>query len=133
MNEAVDGLKELILAKAPRHERRRLSGIVGTLIARDATASLIRAAAAEVIPSNIDDSFEPQPPSTGLYVQVCEAVARELTSVASASEFYDRLAVAARAQPNVRTEFWAEIDSAVERLTNHSDAVAKAVGEVKYE
>jgi hypothetical protein len=132
MNEGVDGLKDLLLAKAPQHERRRLSDIIGTLIARDAVGTLIRAAAAEVIPPSIDDTFEAQPPTSALYAQACEAVAKEMTSIASVDEFYTRLVEAARDQPEKQAQFWAEIDAATERLTNHASAVARAVDEVKH-
>jgi hypothetical protein len=132
MNGAIEGLWELIRATAPRQEKRRLRAIIGTLIARDATATLVRAAAAEVIPPYIDDTFVVQPPQTPLYIQVCEAVAAEMASVASATEFYDRLSDAARDEPAKRAQFWAEIDAAVERLTNHAEVVGDAVREIKY-
>jgi hypothetical protein len=131
LNEAIDGLKTLLLALTARHERRRLREMLGTSIARQAIATLIRAAATEVVPLDPDES-QPQDPQSGLFTQVCEAVAGEMTTVASVSDLYERLVNAARGAPMQYAELWAEIDAAVDRLTGHSSAVASVVAEVKY-
>jgi hypothetical protein len=131
LNEAIDGLKGLLVPATARHERRRLREVIGTSIARQATATLIRAAASEVIPLDPEET-EPQVPLEGLFAQVCEAVAEEMTTIASASEFYERLLSGSRGTAIDRVRLWAEIDAAVARMTGHWSAVADVVEEVKY-
>jgi hypothetical protein len=131
LNEGIDGLKALLLAATARNERRRLRGIIGTAVARQAVAMIFRAAAAEVVAVD-DDASEPQVPSDPLYRQACEAVAGAMTTTASVDELYDSLLDAERGPAVDRARLWAEIDAAVDRLTGHSSAVASVVTEVKY-
>ena len=49
LNESIDGFQQLILSKAPKHEKRRLRSVIVTSIARDITRSLFRAALESVV------------------------------------------------------------------------------------
>lgn len=129
LNEGIDGFKSLMLAKSARHERRRLRTLLGSSIARQATATLIRAAASEVVP--FDQADEPQAPQDVLQRQTCEAVADAMASIGSVSELYERI-VQAAFNPPLRDELWAEIDAAIDRLTGYSAHVAAVLEEVKY-
>lgn len=131
LNDGIDGLRGLLLAGSARHERRRLREVLGTSIARQATATLMRAAATDIVPLDLDETA-PQPPSDGLSTQVCEAVAAEMNTVGSVTEFYERLVAAAHGTPLQNATLWAEIDAAVDRLTGHSAAIARVVEQVKY-
>jgi hypothetical protein len=131
LNEGIDGLKHLLLAPKPQLERRRVRELIATSIANQAAAALMRAAANEVVPVDPEDEV-PELPAPGLYAQMCQAVAGQMATVASPPELYDRLVSAARGTPLDYAELWGEIDSAIDRLTGRSTAVATVVGEVKH-
>lgn len=132
LNEGIDGLKDLLMAPTARHERRRLREVISTTIARQVTSTLVRAAVNDVVPTDMDDDFEPQRPEDRLHAQVLDALAEEMTTVASSTELYERLWRATRGSVKEQAELWVEVDAAIDRMTGHSSAVAIAVGELKY-
>ncbi|MGW6278750.1 hypothetical protein [Kribbella sp. NPDC055071] len=127
LNAGVEGLQNLLNSKSPKLERRRHRDSIAAGIARYATTALFRAAAGEV--SAIDDEA-PTPPSDRLGRQLCEAVAAEMLRVSSVDELYDGLAREAQMTAVDRAYLWADIDSAIDRLTNHSRVIAGICKEV---
>jgi hypothetical protein len=128
LNSGIDGLQALLTSEGAKMEKRRLRDIIGTLIARDATAALFRAAAAEVV--NSDEG--PVAPQDRLHRQVCEAVAATMGQVAEVDELYERLHSAEQQGGSTRALLWMEVDAALDDVTGVSNAIGTAVGEVKY-
>lgn len=130
LNDAVDGLRHLVLADKARLERRRLRDIVSVEIARYAVSTLMRAAADAIDP--VDDDAPIEPPGSGLLRQTCEAVARTLPDVEDVETLYHRLAHAHQRGTADRADLWTGIDLAIDTLVSQSDTIAQAALEVKH-
>jgi hypothetical protein len=126
LNTGVAGLQALLDNNYAKLERRRLRDILSTTIVRQAISTLIRAAAAEV--TDYDDG-PPQPPTTALYRQLCQAVADQTSGIAGVEELYEQM-VAGRDDTTGNADLWRRIDAAVDTLTGSTDALTTAAKEV---
>ncbi|MFC9693305.1 hypothetical protein ACFTSF_32450 [Kribbella sp. NPDC056951] len=127
LNSGVDGLHSLLSSKSPKLERRRHRDSIAAGIARYAASTLFRAAAGEV---SATDDEAPAPPADRLGRQLCEAISAEMLRVSSVDELYDELARQTRMTAIDRAYLWTDIDSAIDRLTNHSKVIAGICTEV---
>lgn len=126
LNAGVDGFQKLLHNNAARLERRRVRDVLSTSVARYAIATLFRAAVSEIVAY---DDGPPQPPTTALYRQICEAVADRMAGIGDVAELYDRLVAIADDRMS-DTDLWARIDIAIEDLTGYTDALTTASREV---
>jgi hypothetical protein len=129
LNSEIKGFQGLLNAKKAQLERRRLRDTLATSIARYALSTLFREARAQI---TVEDDDTVTPPESHLLRQVCEAVAAELKSVSTVDELYLQLGRESSLTQLDRSRLWAEIDNAVDRLTNHSEMVASIVEEVRH-
>lgn len=127
LNAGLEGFQALVQADKAKLERRRLRDVLGSSLARTACAAVMREAAVSVTQDE-----EWTAPTDKLQAQVCEAVAGAMPSVGSADELYQRLFEAAEGSPKDRALVWAEIDVALDALTDVSATIATACSEVRY-
>jgi hypothetical protein len=122
LNSGIEGLQALLYNNNAKLERRRVRDVLNASIARYATTTLFRAAAAEVIAYD-DDA--PQPPTSSILRQTCEAVAEQMPGIGGVEELYEELA---KATDNriADTELWMRIDLAIDSLTGSADALSAA-------
>jgi hypothetical protein len=129
LNEEVEGFKQLMMAGKPQLERRRLQTVLGSSLARLTMTSLVREAQARII-ENDDDTFDP--PEEPLYRAVLDALATQIGSVSDTDDLCSALGNPKSMSPTDRARLWAEIDNAVDRLTDHAESVAQVVKEVRF-
>jgi hypothetical protein len=129
LNSEIKGFQGLLNAKKAQLERRRLRDTLATSIARYALGTLFREARAQI---TVEEDDTVTPPESHLLRQVCEAVVAELRSVSTVDELYLQLGRESSLTQLDRSRLWAEIDNAVDRLTNHSEMVASIVEEVRH-
>lgn len=127
LNSGVAGLQALLHNEHAKLERRRVRDILSSSIARYATATLFRAAASEVAAYD----GQPQPPSSAVLRQTCEAVADHMPGIGSVDDLYEQLA-AATGSPLTDAELWTRIDLAIGELTGATGALSTAAQEVAY-
>jgi hypothetical protein len=127
LNKGIDGLEALLYNQHAQKERRRVRDVLSTSIVRYATATMFRAAAAEVV--SYDGA--PQHPRGALLRQTCEAVAEHMPGIGSVEELYERLA-AATDSPLASNDLWTSIDLAVDALSGSAAALSTAAREVAY-
>jgi hypothetical protein len=126
LNSGIEGLQTLLHNNTAKLERRRVRDILSSSVTRYAVGTLFRAAAAEV---SVYDDGPPQPPSSALLRQVCEAVAGQMSGVGAVDELYEQLA-ASGDTPLDNTELWMRIDLAIDGLMGSTDALSTAAREV---
>ena len=133
LNSAIEGFGSLLTADHARTERRRARDLMGSQVARLSLATLFRAASDEVLRS-VDDTDEgpPAAPGPAVHRQTCEAVASAMPSVASAADLYERLLSAHRGTDTDRKALWAEIDLAIDTLTQVSETVSFVSKELRH-
>lgn len=133
LNSAIEGFGSLLTADHAKTERRRARDLMGSQVARLSLTTLFRAASDEVLRS-VDDTDEgpPAAPASALHRQTCEAVASTMPSVSSIADLYDRLLSAHRGAATDRITLWAEIDLAIDTLTQVSDTVSTVSKELRH-
>ena len=127
LNSGIQGLQMVLTAENAKLERRRLRDILGAQIARYTVSTLFRLAAAEVV---ADGDDEPIGPSDPLLRNVCEKVAAAIPQFTSVDELYSALV---RSTSRIDySNLWADIDAAIDELTEASSSVSLATSEVQY-
>lgn len=122
LNEDVRGLQAVLESTHAKLEKRRARDTLSSGIARYAVAALLREALAKTFLDD-DDVQLPQEP---LLRQICDVIASEVDSVTDT----DELCRVAKSDGPDRAASWIEIDNALDRLTNHSEYVARNMEEV---
>lgn len=122
LNRDVAGLEHILYAQRPKLEKRRLRDLFAAQIAQYSLSVLFRDALAQ---SEVDGE-DVTLPDDGLLRQVCDAIAGAVASVEDAEDLVKRLQGAS----SDRSLVWMEVDNAMSRLTNLSEAVARSTEEV---
>ena len=130
LNSGIEGLQDLLHADRARGPRRMVRELVGSEVARQALASVVRAAAGEVVEMSDEDTVSP--PTERIYRQALDAVARAMPEVAGLDELVERIAAAEHGPSATRFALWAEIDAAVAQLAGTTAAVSDAAKEVRF-
>lgn len=126
LNSGIPGFQTILTADNAKLERRRIRDLLGAEIAHYATRTLFRAAAAIVVA----DGEGGGGPTDQLLRNLCESVAKASGRFASVEELYD--ALVQRTSFIDHAELWADLDSAIDTLTNFSTTAARVTGEVQY-
>ena len=129
LNSGIDGLETLIKAENAKTERRRHRDLIGAMIARQVTNSLLRAAIDEITPGEY--GAPATGPSTRILQNTCEALARELPDTNSVEELYEKVA-ALESNPAAAAQFWADADLMLDRMTGLSDTIMNVCKDIKH-
>ncbi|BBZ03841.1 hypothetical protein MCHIJ_32780 [Mycolicibacterium chitae] len=129
LNSGIDGFEALIKAENAKLERRRHRDLLGAMIARQVTNSLLRAAIDEIAPGEY--GAPATGPSTRILQSACEAMSRELSDTNSVEDLYEKIA-ALEGNPAATAQFWAEADLVLDRMTGLSDTVMNVCKDVKH-
>ena len=129
LNDGIEGLRGLLHADTARGERRRARDLFGADVARQAMATLMRAAAADLATAAGDE--DALPPADPLLRQSLEAVAKAMRSTADLSDLCHRIARAENGPVTERLALWTEIDAAVARLCGLPEMVASIAKEAR--
>ncbi|MEE3851783.1 hypothetical protein VZC37_15680 [Gordonia sp. LSe1-13] len=127
LNSGIPGLQMILTAENAKLERRRLRDILGSQIARYTVSTLFRLAAADVVADGDDDPIGPSDP---LLRSTCEKVAGAIPHYTSVDELYSAL-VRTTSRPGI-ADLWADIDAAIDTLTDASSTASTATSEVQY-
>lgn len=127
LNSGVPGLQALLMSETAKLERRRLRDLIGSQIARYTVTTLFRVAAAEVLVEDEDITG----PASSLLRQTCEAIADAIPCLTSVDELYVAVAQA-HGNRTATAELWADVDAAIDVLTQASAAVGVATKEVQF-
>jgi hypothetical protein len=129
LNSAIDGFQSLIQSETAKMERRRQRDLLGAIVARQITNSLVRSAVLEVTPSEFGSRATG--PSSRILQDTCKAIAAELPQTENEDDFYD-LVAAVNGDPGATANFWADVDMAIDKITSVSDTIALICREVKH-
>lgn len=129
LNSGIDGFETLIKAENAKTERRRHRDLLGAMIARQVTNSLLRAAIDEI--STGEYGAPATGPTTRILQNTCEALARELSDTNSVEELYEKVG-ALNGNPTATAQFWVEADLALDRMTGLSDTITNVCKDVKH-
>ncbi|MCV7281682.1 hypothetical protein H7J88_18790 [Mycolicibacterium flavescens] len=129
LNSGIDGFETLIKAENAKLERRRHRDLMGAMIARQVTNSLLRAAVEEITPG--EHGAPATGPATRILQNTCEALARELPDTNTAEDLYEKVA-ALDGNLTATAQFWAEADLVLDRMTGLSDTVMNVCKDVKH-
>jgi hypothetical protein len=129
LNDGIKGFKALLSSTRAQKERRRLRDAIGTGIAKYAVSALLREASAQV---DVAEDGTATPPDDRLLRQVLDAVAGQMRSVAAPEDFYSLVARPHELTAADRARFWADVDTALDKLTDHAESVTNAVEEVRH-
>lgn len=129
LNSGIDGFETLIKAENAKTERRRHRDLMGAMIARQVTNSLLRAAIDEITPGEF--GAPATGPSTRILQNTCEALASELSDTNSVEELYEKVG-ALEGNPAAAAQFWAEADLAADRMSGLSDTIVNVCKDVKH-
>ncbi|KQR10429.1 hypothetical protein [Cellulomonas sp. Leaf334] len=121
LNEGIEGFKEILHLKSPKLEKRRLQGLLGADVARQATTAMLRAAVDEVTSTAVEGDV--QPPGNPRLVEVLDAVSDGM-GLSTTQELLARIGAATTMDE--RNRLWADMDTTVARLTGVSSALAAA-------
>ncbi|PXW31279.1 UNVERIFIED_CONTAM: hypothetical protein DES50_10545 [Williamsia faeni] len=127
LNSGLPGLQALLMSENAKLEKRRLRDLIGSQIARYTVTTLFRVAAAEVLVEDDDITG----PSSPLLRQTCEAIANAIPHLTSVDELYESVA-RANGDRTATAELWANVDAAIDMLTQASAAVGVATEEVQF-
>ncbi len=129
LNSGIDGFETLIKAENAKTERRRHRDLLGAMIARQVTNSLLRAAIDEISPGEY--GAPATGPTTRILQNTCEALARELSDTNFVEELYEKVG-ALSGNPAATAQFWAEADLVLDRMTGVSDTITNVCKDVKH-
>lgn len=129
LNSAIDGFQSLIQSDTAKLERRRQRDLLGAIVARQITNSLVRAAVLEITPGEFGS--RPTGPASRILQDSCKALAAELPQTETVEDFYD-LVAGLHGDPGSTAAFWADVDVAVDKITSVSDTIAVICREVKH-
>jgi hypothetical protein len=129
LNSSIKGFEALLGSTSAKLERRRMRDVLATGIAKYAVGVLFREAMARL---DIDDAGEVTLPDDPLLMQVLDSVASESRQFAAADDFYRRLATVNALTSVDRARLWAEVDTTLDRLTNHAEQTARAIEEIRH-
>lgn len=129
LNSGIDGFEALIKAENAKTERRRHRDLLGAMIARQVTNSILRAAIDEITPGEY--GAPATGPTTRILQSTCEALARELADTNSVEDLYEKIA-GLEGNPTAMAQFWAEADLVLDQMTGLSDTVMNVCKDVKY-
>lgn len=129
LNSGIDGFETLIKAENAKLERRRHRDLMGAMIARQVTNSLLRAAIDEITPGEY--GAPATGPTTRILQSTCDALARELPDTNSVEDLYEKVA-ALDGNPAATAQFWAEADLVLDRMTGLSDTIMNVCKDVKH-
>ena len=129
LNSGIDGFETLIKAENAKLERRRHRDLMGAMIARQVTYSLLRAAIDEITPGEYGAAASG--PTTRLLQNACEALAGDLPDTNAVEDLYEKIA-ALDGNPAATAQFWAEADLVLDRMTGLSETIMNVCKDVKH-
>ncbi len=129
LNSSIDGFQSLIQSETAKMERRRQRDLLGAMLARQITNSLVRAAVLEVTPGEFGSPATG--PSSRILQDTCKALASELPQTENEDDFYE-LVAGLHGDPSAAANFWADVDMAVDKITSLSETIALICQEVKH-